>query len=69
MYPPCHILRRCEGLKNGFQEKNQALPEGEAWQKLSCQPTSTLFFTSFGVFLNEADCAEMPCKTSPLLPF
>lgn len=43
--------------------------EGEAQRKLPCKPTVNLFFASFGGSLNEADCAGMPCKTSPPVPF
>jgi len=43
--------------------------EGQARRKPSCKPTVHLFFTSFGGFLNEANCAGMPYKTSPLPSF
>ena len=50
-------------------KKSSTRLEGEAWRKPSCKPIVNLFFTSFGGFLNEADCTGMPCKTSLPLPF
>lgn len=50
-------------------KKSSTRLQGKAQWKLSRTPTVNLFCTSFGGFLNEADCTGMPYKTSPQLPF